>query len=173
MGKRSRNHPRYRVVECFELRVLVIGSGEPVEKELEQVNRDSFDYIIAVNRAAIAHGPIDIHATLHPRDFAPIKAGYMVSHAKHRGVDEVFPCLWRTGGNAGSSGLYAVKYALQRLDATDIVLAGVGMDEAPHFYNPSDWHDAKRFQTTWIEVAPQLRGIVKSLGGWTKQLLNP
>ncbi|MBN49992.1 MAG: hypothetical protein CMN85_10655 [Spongiibacteraceae bacterium] len=154
------------------MKVLVIGSGHNVKAELSQINRHTFDYVIGVNRAAIHFGPVDIHCSLHPRDYAPIRAGYFVSHIKLKGVDEVFPCMWRTGGSSGSSGLYAVKYALQRLDATDITLAGVGIDEAPHFYNPSDWHEAKKFQQTWIEVAPVLRGKVRSLGGWTAQLLN-
>lgn len=154
------------------MRVLVIGSAASVAAELATIDRSAFDKVIGVNRAAIEFGPVDIHCSLHPKEYASIKAGYMVSHEKQRGVDEVFPCLWSIGGTSGSSGLYAVKYALERLDATEIILAGVGMDEGPHFYNPSKWHQANRFQKTWIEVAPRLRGTVKSLGGWTARLLN-
>ncbi len=154
------------------MRVLVIGSGHNVENELAQINRDDFDVIIGVNRAAILYGPVDYHLTLHPRDFASLKVAHMVSHIKLKGVNEQFDCLWRIGANSGSSGLYAAKYALEKLGADEIILAGVGMDETPHIYNPSKWHDAKKYQQTWIEVAPQLRGKVKSLGGWTAQLLN-
>lgn len=154
------------------MRVLVIGSGANVAAELATVDRASFDKVIGVNRAAIHFGPVDIHCSLHPREYSPIKAAYLVSHEKQRGVDEVFPCLWWPGGNSGSSGLYAVKYALEKLGATAVVLAGVGMDEGPHFYNPSAWHQAKRFQRTWAAVAPLLRGKVTSLGGWTAELLN-
>lgn len=154
------------------MRVLVIGAGESVKAELAMVDRSSFDRVIGVNRAAIELGPVDVHVSLHPREFAQIKAGYFVSHEKHRGVDEVFKCEWRIGGNSGSSGLYAVKYALERLGADEIILAGVGMDSGPHYYTKSDWPQALKFQRTWIEVAPQLRGKVKSLGGWTAQLLN-
>lgn len=151
--------------------VLVIGSGHGVEKELAQIDRESFDTIIGVNRAAILYGPVDIHCSLHPEDFARVKAGHFVSHREYPGVDEVFPCLWRKGGNSGSSGLYAVKYALRVLDSQDITLAGVGM-EGPHIYNPSDWAAARIFQKTWVEVADELRGKVTSLGGWTARLLN-
>lgn len=154
------------------MRVLVIGSGVAVRSELAMVNRADFDTVIGVNRAAVEFRPVDIHCSLHPRDFAPIKAAYMVSHADYRGVDEIFDCLWRVGGTSGSSGLYAVKYALERLGADHIVLAGVGMDEGPHFYNPSKWHQATRFQREWVHVLPKIRGKVTSLGGWTAELLN-
>jgi hypothetical protein len=68
--------------------------------------------------------------------------------------------------------LFAVKYALEKLKADEIVLAGVGMDAGPHYYNPSAWHDAQKFQRTWEQVADKLRGKVTSLGGWTAELLN-
>ena len=155
------------------MRVLVIGSGAAVERELSTIDRAAFDKIIGVNRAAVLYGPVDIHCSLHPREYAQVKAGWFVSHDDSvRGVDEVFPCLWRPGGNSGSSGLYAVKYALGRLEADEVILAGVGMDYGPHIYNPSNWPQAPEFQRTWIEEADKLRGRVRSLGGWTAQLLN-
>lgn len=153
------------------MRVLVIGSGENVVSELAQINRSGFDKVIGVNRAAIDHGPVDIHCSLHPREYGKIKAAYLVSHQEHRGVDEVFPCQWRVGGSSGSSGLYAVKYALQALGADQIVLAGIGMT-GPHYYTNSDWAQSAIFQQTWKEVLPILKGRVTSLGGWTAELLN-
>lgn len=114
------------------LNVLVIGSGANVEDELAQINRNDFDKIIGVNRAAILYGPVDYHCSLHPREYAPIKKARLISHKWCKGVDEVFPCEWRNGGNSGSSGLFAVKYALERLKADHITLVGVGMDAEPH-----------------------------------------
>lgn len=159
-------------MEGNKLKVLVIGSGANVKNELAIVDRASFDKIIGVNRAAIHFGPVDIHCTLHPKDYGPQKVAWMVSHQMRNGVDEVFECLWNMGGSSGSSGLYAVKYAIEKLESTDITLAGVGMDIGPHYYNPSNWEAAKRFQRTWIDVLPQIKGKVKSLGGWTARLLN-
>ena len=154
------------------MRVLVIGCGANVERELSQVDRSSFDCIIGVNRAALLYGPVDLHVTLHPETYARQKQARLISWRAMEGVDEVFDFAWRKHGNSGSSGLYAVKYALERLNAESVTLAGVGIDKGPHIYSTSDWAQAEQFQKTWIEVVDKLRGRVFSLGGWTAKLLN-
>lgn len=150
----------------------MIGSGANVERELVMVDRADFDVVLGVNRAAMLYGPVDYHVSLHPEQYAPVKVAPLVAHRKARHVDIVHDCLWRRGGNSGSSGLFAVKFALERLGASCVTLAGVGMDYAPHVYNALDWPQAEMFQRTWREVAPQLRGNVVSLGGWTAELLS-
>lgn len=152
---------------------LVIGSAATIDQELGLLDRKWFDSIIGVNAAAIKYGPVDIHATLHPKDYATIKAAYMVSHKKEVGVDEQFDAHHRRGADSsGSSGLFAVRYALDILKADRVILAGVGMTSTPHFNRPHDWHGAKRLRGAWVELAPVLKGRVYSLGGWTAELLN-
>lgn len=153
------------------MQVLVIGAGERVVVELASVDRGGFDVVIGVNQAAIMYRPVDIHMTLHPERFARRKIARMVSHRDYPGVDEVFDYAWRPGGRSGSSGLFAVKYALEKLQADSIVLAGIGMD-GKHVYSSVQWPQADGFRKTWLEVAPRLRGRVHSLGGWTATLLN-
>lgn len=156
------------------MRVLVIGSGKGVESQIKRAGK-RFDKIIGVNQAAIDFGPVDIHVTLHPEQFAAKKAAYMVSHVAVKGVDEVLGYKWEDTPRhlgSGSSGLYAVKYALEVMNADEVVLAGVGMNPGPHYNRDMPWGDAGRFRLTWEAVAPRLRGKVRSLGGWTKQLLD-
>lgn len=157
------------------MNVLIIGSGGNVEFELETINRADFDKVIAVNRAARLFGPVDYHVSLHPERFAARKQAHFVAprQDRYRLVDEVFSWKWpEFEGNSGSSGLYAVKYALERLDAHSVVLAGVGMDIAPHVYNSRDWKAAADHRITWTKVAKRIAPKVTSLGGWTKELLE-
>lgn len=153
------------------MRALVIGSGDRVAAELRKVRREDFDVVIGVNAAAIHHGPVDYHVTLHPAEYGPKKAATLVSHKKSPGVDIVTPYAFRQHGKSGSSGLFGVKYALIDLGADEVVIAGIGMDFAPHFNRPDLWRP-QGFRGAWIEALSHLRGKVTSLGGWTAELLN-
>lgn len=154
------------------MRILVIGSGAGVIEELSQINRQGFDAIIGINRAAIMFAPVDYHISLHPRIYAERKVSYFIAHQEVARVDEVFPYEWKGCTNSGSSGLYAVKYALEKLKADEVVLCGVGMDERSHTYNEAPWKYAKKYQQSWLHVADELRGRVTSMGGWTAELLG-
>ncbi|WP_420465603.1 hypothetical protein [Panacagrimonas sp.] len=155
------------------MRTLIIGSGPNVAAELMTVNRRHFDLTLGINRAAIDHGPVDAHITMHPREYGPRKVAWMVSFHPFAGVNEVFPWRWSPEvKSSGSSGLYAIKYALYR-GSQDITLAGVGLDVAPHYYGGPDWQAAMQFRRAWEQVLPEIRGKVYSLGGWTRGLLGP
>lgn len=154
------------------MRVLIIGSGAKVESELAQINRADFDAVIGVNRAARLYPPVDIHISLHPHTYAERKIAHFVAHMDLPGVDEVFDYQWPGCQTSGSSGLYAVKYALERLHADAVVLCGVGMEVEPHIYTSNDWQGANRYREAWEVVEPILRGRVTSMGGWTAQLLG-
>lgn len=155
------------------MKVLVIGSAQCVEDDLAQVDREDFDIVIGVNEAAYHYGPVDYHVTLHPEKFAKTKQARMVANKKHRGVDEVLSSLWdRKGGNSGSSGLFAVKFSIEKLKARKVVLAGVPIVPIPHFNDDQDWIGAVNFRGAWIDALPQIKGKVTSLSGWTAELLN-
>lgn len=153
------------------MRALVIGSGDRVAAELRKVHRADFDVVIGVNAAAIDYGPVDYHVTLHPEQYAPKKAATLVTHKKARDADIVTPYAFRKGGKSGSSGLFGVKFALVDLEADAAVLAGIGMDFAPHYNRPDLWKP-NGFRQAWVEALPDIRGRVTSLGGWTAELLN-
>lgn len=161
------------------MRCLVIGGGPEVNEHLSRVNRADFDKVLSMNKTAILYQPVDYHVSLHPNKWAKEKVAWFVAHQSCHApdgtdlVDEVFPYQWpEYPSNSGSSGLYAVKYALERLNADEVVLAGVGIDKAPHVYNNEPWKQATNFQHTWVSVFPRLTGRVTSLGGWTAELLG-
>lgn len=151
---------------------LIIGSGPNVAAELSLVSGRKFDYRIGVNQAAHDYGPVDFHVTLHPRLYAKTKAAPLVAPIRQPGVDHVMDWKWVEKHNSGSSGLYAVRWALKVLQCDEIVLAGVGIDVTPHYYGGGEWTEAMRFRATWEAVLSQLRGKVVSLGGWTRDLLK-
>lgn len=153
------------------MRVLVIGSSASARADLSRIDRKDYQLIIGVNQAANEFGPVDVHITLHPEEFAKCKAAHLVSYKPWPLVDEVFDWRWPSlKANSGSSGLYAVKYALQR-KATHVTLAGVSMDEQPHF-DGRPFKMWNNYRPAWKANLPALKGKVFSLSGWTAQLLG-
>lgn len=153
------------------MRVLVIGSGHTVKEDLKQLNLSAFDAVIGVNQAAIDFPFVDYHITLHPEKYVDKKAATLISHRPGIGIDAYMNSRWKFGSNSGSSSLFAVKFALEKLEASFVLLAGVPL-EGPHYYLPTQWSGSARFQKTWQAVYPLLRGKVYSLSGWTAKLLN-
>jgi len=73
---------------------------------------------------------------------------------------------------SGSSGLYAVKLALEA-GADKVVLAGVPMSaEAAHFFSPEPWQEVGGFIDAWSIVHPRLQHTVRSMSGWTRERLG-
>lgn len=82
-------------------------------------------------------------------------------------VDAVFP-EW----NGGSSGLFAIGVTLDKL-GVDAVLCGVPMDETPHILDGKPWLHAGNFRKMWERRHDRMRNHVRSMSGWTRQLLGP
>lgn len=155
------------------MRALIIGSGCTVYADLVAAEQWAFDARIGVNQAAIDFGPVDWHVTMHPREYAHRKAAPLVSFHAFAGVDLVHPWQWPDGpANSGSSGLYAVKFALEHLQASEVILAGVPIDPGPHYYGSDGWQAAIRFRRAWEFATPTIKGRVRSLSGWTRELLG-
>jgi hypothetical protein len=73
---------------------------------------------------------------------------------------------------SGSSGLFAVKVALVELKFDGIVLAGVPMQSSSnHFVRQEPWASAASFQNGWRTRYPEIKDSVRSMSGWTKDLL--
>jgi hypothetical protein len=76
---------------------------------------------------------------------------------------------------SGSSGLFAVRIALDVLKARRVVLAGMPMDDSPHVYDAG-----RRSGPSFVPYRPEWRraardefgGRVRSLSGWTADLLG-
>lgn len=174
-------------------RALVLGSAECVWRDADAA-LELFrpDAIYACNDiGARWPGPLDVWCTLHPEHFARwlaqrarrghAPAAQIVSHLeltkeKHRfNVDRLAPYRWpeSEGQSAsGSSGLFAAKLAQD--DGHDrIVLAGIPMTrEAGNIARAGAWHEREHFVRGWELALPRIRARVRSMSGWTQQLLG-
>lgn len=172
------------------MKTLVIGYAANVLDDMAKVNLDEFDHVIAVNKAITLYPSADVWISLHPEKmhmWSQIRVGSkVVSFNKYVNnvgdqikyeIDEEFPYLFKGQSNSGSSGLYAVKYALEVLRSDEVVLAGVPMDpELSHHDDTDAWKEqwgVEDFWQTWVSMADFLRKKnVWSLSGRTAELLN-
>lgn len=72
----------------------------------------------------------------------------------------------------GSSGLFAVKVALEEMKFSGVILCGVGMDAGPHFVRGGEWRSARRYRLGWEQAVPHIRYRVRSMSGWTCERLG-
>lgn len=79
---------------------------------------------------------------------------------------------WKDQATSGSSGLFAVRVALE-LGFDRIVLCGVPMQkEQGRLDGIVRWSGAEAFKKGWQQALPHLRDTTRSMSGWTKQLLG-
>lgn len=149
------------------------------------------DIVVACNDiSARWAGPVDYMVTLHPekllgwqderRRRGYSEPAFVVSHEKPEGfeagrayprVDFAVDYRWPGMEGSGSSGLFAVKVALTAADR--VILAGVPMDPAAaHFFHPARWAEWESFTDAWHRAMPFIKDRVRSMGGWTADLLG-
>jgi hypothetical protein len=77
---------------------------------------------------------------------------------------------------SGTSGLFAAKVALCDLGFDRVVLCGVPMTATPHLNNRTDWVDRPKtptdYQRVWAGLPAEYLGRMRSLSGWTRELLG-
>lgn len=163
---------------------LVIGGAACVWEDVEAA-LDMFapDWIAAVNDIGTRWpGAVNWWCSLHPdkmsawreererRGFHP--ALCHVGHEQAEGIDKVIDYRWPGMTGSGSSGLFAVKVALDH-GADRVVLAGVPMQpERAHFFNGSVWSDCGSFLDGWRAALPFIKDKVRSMSGWTQEILG-
>lgn len=173
-------------------RVLVIGGADCVWDDMADAeNLADFDALIAVNDAGIEYfGVVDIWATLHPEKLPGWlkrrdELGFSVPRLvyAHEGnttetrpskprIDKITDYRFPGMSASGSSGLFAVKVAMEE-GFDRIVLCGVPMQaERAHFFDKGPWKDVKSFSDAWLIALPHIRNTTRSMSGWTKELLG-
>lgn len=168
---------------------VVLGTGRSVWDDLHyKFALEERMGVIAVNNM-ILHFKGRVHhgVSLHPeepilwsqlRRFYQCEASHVVTHSYR--IPEAFKAcdyIWDIeGAYAGTSSLLAVMVGLA-LGYNKIVLAGVPLDGAGHFYDPPQT-ETRQFtsssvQSEWIKAAQLwLAGRVRSCSGWTQELLG-
>lgn len=162
------------------MKALVLGGAETLPRDrIDALALFAPDLIIASNHAGRdEHGRVDHWATMHPelfpmwmraRALAGLPPAGQLWHARHRQTDLPSKPIESWGG---SSGLLCVAVAFE-LGCSHIVLAGVPMQKmSRHYDDPRPWNEARQYWPAWERKLPQLQGRVKSLSGWTQELLG-
>lgn len=176
---------------------LVVGRASGVwEERLAAIQLATPDTILVVNGAGVDHpGPFDHwvswHADLFPKWLALRRqtgqeAPSSFWTARYRGhtrkagrrprgrsVPEPIPLKYVDGTFGGSSGLIAVLVALDKLQVTHVILAGIPMSpERGHYDNSMSWSEGMRHRKAWTTLLPRLLPRVRSMSGWTAELLG-
>ncbi|WP_029581950.1 hypothetical protein [Bradyrhizobium sp. URHD0069] len=171
-------------------RALVVGCSANVWEEVQAAsNLVNFDAYYCVKLAGVHwEGPRFTWCGLHPEWQEKYKAeraalglhskyetvGPLASecgmHGNHP-VDRRVSYRWPGMNSSGSSGLFAVKVALE--DGFDrVVLAGVPMTTEPHFTRGKPWAQRDSFTKGMTESIPHFAGRVRSMSGYTKEILG-
>lgn len=142
------------------------------------------DAVFAVNDIGTRWtGTLRAWVTLHPEHMAKWRAeraerGFpdASEHVGHEmgqpGIDRATSYLWPDMNASGSSGLFAVKVAMEA-GFDRIILAGIPMQaEGAHFFNSASWGEVASFTEAWKIALPLIAPHVRSMSGWTKELLG-
>lgn len=156
------------------MRAIILGGAACVWKDLQQLQPWPAD-IIGINEAGRDYtGRLAHWVTLHPEKLGRWRAGRAgnqdyQAHA-HRRATGCGPVVLHNHWG-GSSGLFAVKVALE-LQYTEIVLCGVPMDPQPHYHRPGRWPAFRLYRRHWAKHLDQIAPHVRSMSGWTRELLG-
>ncbi len=169
---------------------LILGGGDTLWSDLGKAHGfGRFDATLAINDA-VAHyqGPIDYGVTLHPEKmpkWAKDRHEKGFKKPKHWVCHKAGKCpendwvtfdmrkdyQWTDFSGSGSSGLFAVKTALEE-GFNRIVLCGVPMTQTPHFWDKKPWDQWASFWEAWKHNKPKFKNEVRSFSGNTKELLG-
>lgn len=175
---------------------IVLGGAVGVWEELARVREltdDRYDCLIACNEAG-ADCPIhvDVMCSLHPDKFAIWAErrgkqdlppwGEIVGPAelsKRKVKHKLQPDRWVKyrwdSARSGSSGLFAVKIAIDDLGLDRVILCGIPMtSEGSHYFKPeTKWASFSAFTKAWEDVHDKLKDRVRSMSGATRKWFGP
>lgn len=167
------------------MRALVLGGAASLAEDEAAILALGFkpDLIVATNHAGRdREGRVDAWCSFHLELF-PLWLKERRAHGRPD-PESLWTCapapkpksldlpVRRAPNWRGSSGLLAVTVALE-LGAERIVLCGVPLTkEGEHYDRPGLWRDAGNYRAGWVANASAMAGKVKSMGGWTAELLG-
>ena len=156
---------------------LVLGSAACVYDDVEEaLSLGEFAGIVGCNLIGrYWPGVMTAWCTLHPAHIKPWanrrREDGLPDHEQiytHEGHPYRFPGQTLPG----SSGLFALKVALDDLGFDRAVLCGIPMDPRPHFNDEKTWYASMEYQVAWGQAFPYIRERARSMNGWTADLLG-
>lgn len=176
---------------------LVIGSAACWMDDVKAARAMAkFDAVCCVKRAGIHWPePFQVWATLHPEfqeDFEKRRkaeghpGGYEIvappdselgTAGKKKRVDRRVSYLYPGMNASAGSGMYGAKVMLDSGPEWLAVLAGIPMNDEPHFlkheaWGTKPWTGVTSFLAGFKEMVPHIKGRCKSMSGHTKDILG-
>ena len=159
-------------------KLLILGGAKCVWDDIASLGIWEHEVAAVNDIGARWKGPLVFWVSLHPRKLKDwetrrIKNGYPQGYVKYSNRSGYPMVDFVIEDWGGSSGLYAIKIALQ-LGYKDIIIAGMPMDaEQAHYFSKSKkWKEADGYRKAWLEKYDLIAPYVKSCSGWTKELLG-
>lgn len=166
---------------------LVIGGGNCVWSDLRSFFAiASPDVVITVNDVTAYYpGHVDAVVTLHPAFLSSknwiserVEKGYnmpsriFAQGKKNYVTDVIAKYNWPECDDTGSSGMFAVRVAMEEYNC-NVVCCGIPMQaEECHFFDKNKWGEFERYWKQWPKAFDRMNGRVKSMSGNTAELLG-
>lgn len=177
---------------------LVLGGADCLESDMEKALSligGQPDIVVACNEAGYMWpGHLDAWVTVHARFFTTKRwreerskrelpqAQRHVGHheavngqlaAKGGLTDDLEVSHYSFPGQTrcGSSGMFALKYALVDLGADRAIMCGIPMTQTPHFFDPKNWTPGavRGFRRVFKSIPEQYLPRIRSVSGWTRE----
>lgn len=165
------------------MNLIVLGGAGGVWSDLDQALELCPDADIgAVNEAGRDYtGHLTLFASLHPEKFQRwqrdrerkgLNTDYTAcSHKRHfdTRIDFVTNEIW-----GGTSGLFLCQVAAINFGYDRIICCGMPIDDRAKYFDSKAWEGVKRYRRGWVEATqqPELKGKIRSMSGWTRELLQ-
>lgn len=172
---------------------LVLGGASTLWRDVSgAMDLGRFDAVVACNDAgAVWPGYLDAIVSLHAE-----KLGFWLERREQAGFDPPDRVVghdtakrsvlritdrvtdfveYRFDGqrDSGSSGLFALKYALEDLGCDRAVLCGVPMiATGAHFFDLTPWGGAVAHRRGWSQALTVIGDRARSMSGWSADLLG-
>lgn len=164
------------------MNALALGGADGVWQDVERseaiLGEQWWGLVVACNRAGVDWpGRLDAWCSLHPEKLlsvwapARITDEYETWSDPNRGERGAAPTDHHLDNWGGSSGLFAVQVALE-VGADRVVACGMPMDRRAHYHGTAAWTEYENFRAAWERKADELEPHVKSMSGWTRELLG-
>jgi len=165
---------------------LILGRGAGVWEEVAEAKRliaPVEPIIVAVKRAGRDYdGPVHHWASFHPELFEPwlkvrrdagrpepglLWTGIFRNHKLGRGLKLPMHYIECEGG---ASGLLGTLVGLRHCDK--LILCGIPMTVSGRYDDNKLWSEGERYRDAWKQQLPLLKDRVRSLAGWTREMLG-
>jgi len=151
--------------------LVIVGSADTAEKDIKKFNSLGVEYdrmMIGIDAYGLGDLPAKYFATYHPADLIKLKVRpfVVISHLQYRDMVDIIKPIDLLKEKSGSSAMLGVLVGIDE-GYDKIVLCGCPMiGKNKNDYSYSNFHKG------WYQNYNHIKDKVRSMSGWTKELLG-